>query len=94
MKLNWINIIEIYFFLKNFPNNTSPFWNILQHEDENHAKKVNVIIDGIETIGSAQRSSDVDEMRKQFYNISGGNYANILFINFTKERVEKKSINS
>ena len=27
-------------------------------------------------------------MRKQFYNISDGNYANILFSNFTKERVE------
>ena len=78
------------FFLKNFPNNTSPFWNMLQHDDGKHAKKVDVIIHGIETIGSAQRSSDVDEMRKQFYNISDGNYANILFSNFTKERVEKE----
>ena len=78
------------FFLKNFPNNTSPFWNMLQHDDGKHAKKVDVIIHGIETIGSAQRSSNVDEMRKQFYNISDGNYANILFSNFTKERVEKE----
>ena len=63
---------------------------MLQHDDGKHAKKVDVIIHGIETIGSAQRSSDVDEMRKQFYNISDGNYANILFSNFTKERVEKE----
>jgi aspartyl/asparaginyl-tRNA synthetase len=78
------------FFLKNFPNNTSPFWNMLQHDDGKHAKKVDVIMHGIETIGSAQRSNNIDDMRKQFYNISDGNYANILFSNFTKERVEKE----
>ena len=30
----------------------------------------------------------VDEMRQQFYTISDGAYAKILFSNFTKERVE------
>ena len=49
-----------------------------------------MIINGIETIGSAQRSSDPEEMRKQFYSISEGGYANILFSNFTKERVERE----
>ena len=29
-------------------------------------------------------------MRNQFYNISEGQYANILFSNFTKERVEQE----
>ena len=29
-------------------------------------------------------------MRKQFYSISEGGYANILFSNFTKERVERE----
>ena len=29
-------------------------------------------------------------MRKQFYTISNGTYANILFSNFTKKRVEKE----
>ena len=29
-------------------------------------------------------------MRDQFYKISDGGYANILFSNFTKERVEKE----
>ena len=29
-------------------------------------------------------------MRRQFYTISEGQYANILFSNFTKERVEKE----
>lgn len=78
------------FFLKNFPNYTSPFWNMQQGEDGNHAKKVDVIINGQETIGSAQRSTDPDEMRKQFYTISNGGYANILFSNFTKQRVESE----
>jgi aspartyl/asparaginyl-tRNA synthetase len=76
------------FFLKNFPNNTSPFWNMKQHPDGTHAYKVDVILHGVETIGSAQRSSSTEEMRQMFYNISDGQYANILFSNFTKERVE------
>ena len=29
-------------------------------------------------------------MRNQFYSISDGNYANILFANFTKDRVQKE----
>ena len=45
---------------------------------------------GVETIGSAERSCDTDYMRKQFYGISDGNYAKILFSNFTKERVERE----
>ncbi len=49
-----------------------------------------MILHGVETIGSAQRSSDPEEMRKQFYNISEGQYANILFSNFTKDRVERE----
>lgn len=78
------------FFLKNFPNHTSPFWNMKQHEDNIRAYKVDVILHGIETIGSAQRSSNIEEMRKMFYTISNGQYADILFNKFTKERVEKE----
>jgi aspartyl/asparaginyl-tRNA synthetase len=78
------------FFLKNFPNNTSPFWNMKQHSDGKNAYKVDVILHGVETIGSAQRSTSVEEMRDMFYNISEGQYANILFSNFTKERVEEE----
>jgi aspartyl/asparaginyl-tRNA synthetase len=76
------------FFLKNFPNHTSPFWNMKQNDVGKHAYKVDVILHGVETIGSAQRSSSIDEMREMFYSISNGQYANILFSNFTKERVE------
>ena len=78
------------FFLKNFPNHTSPFWNMKQHPNGDTAYKVDVILHGVETIGSAQRSSSVEEMRKMFYEISDGQYANILFSNFTKERVENE----
>ena len=82
------------FFLKNFPNYSSPFWNMKQDNETTveggSAKKVDVILNGMETIGSAQRSADPNEMRKQFHTISEGGYANILFSNFTKERVEKE----
>ena len=78
------------FFLTHFPNYTSPFWNMEQDAKEGRAKKVDVILHGIETIGSAERSTDPEEMRRQFYTISEGQYANILFSNFTKERVEKE----
>ena len=43
-----------------------------------------------DSIGSAQRSSDPEEMRKFFYNISDGGYADILFNKFGKERVEEE----
>ena len=77
-------------FLKNFPIHTSPFWNMGLYPDKKHAKKVDVILSGIETIGSAERSCNVEEMRDMFHTISGGGYANILYSQFTKERVEKE----
>ena len=76
------------FFLKNFPERTSPFWNMAQCEgDPAHSKKVDVIIHGIETIGSAQRSCDKEQMRHTFNTISDGGYADLLYANFTKNRV-------
>tara|TARA_B100000787_G_C16170065_1_gene286004 strand:+ start:157 stop:999 length:843 start_codon:yes stop_codon:yes gene_type:complete len=79
------------YFIKMFPNKTSPFWNMRQSPTRaGLANKVDVILHGMETIGSAERSNSVEEMRNQFYNISGGDYADILFSNFTKERVEKE----
>ena len=72
-------------FLKNFPYHTSPFWN-MKKEGET-AAKVDVIVHGIETIGSAERSCDKDEMRQQFLTISDGGYANLLFDKFGHKRV-------
>lgn len=79
------------FFLKNFPERTSPFWNMAECEgDPTHSKKVDVIIHGIETIGSAQRSCNKEAMRHTFNTISGGGYADMLYSNFSKERVQNE----
>ena len=55
-----------------------------------HSNKIDVIMHGIETIGSAERSVDPEAMRDTFYTISGGDYANTLFAQFGKARVEKE----
>ena len=78
------------FFLKNFPNYTSPFWNMQQNGDGVTAAKIDVILHGVETIGSAERSTDKEEMRRQFMTISNGGYSNTLFSQFTRERVLKE----
>lgn len=88
-------------FLERFPEHTSPFWNMRRTPNDTSspgltgqagetANKIDVIIDGMETIGSAERSSDVEDMRKRFYSISNGGYASLLFEKFGKVRVEKE----
>ena len=52
------------------------------------ANKIDVLLKGMETIGSAERSSDPDEMREQFHTISNGGYAGLLYDTFGKDRVE------
>lgn len=73
--------------LEYFPEKTSPFWNMKRH-DETKACKIDVIIDGMKTIGSAERGTNPDVMRKAFYTISEGGYAQKLFDLFGRERVE------
>ena len=75
--------------IKNFPNHTSPFWNMKQNGNGT-AAKIDVILGGMETIGSAERSSDPKEMREMFHTISDGMYANLLYGQFGKVRVEKE----
>ena len=75
--------------IKNFPNYTSPFWNMRQNGDGT-AAKIDVIIAGQETIGSAERSSDPAEMREMFHTISDGMYADLLHGTFGKDRVEEE----
>lgn len=75
-------------FLSHFPQYTSPFWNMRHVGDI--ANKIDVILCGMETIGSAERSTDPDEMRRLFHTISSGMYAQMLFSKFRKERVEKR----
>jgi len=76
------------FFLKNFPMHSHPFWNM--KKEGGHAKKIDAILHGIETVGSAERSCDVNEMLDCFYTISNGAYAQKLFAEFSKERVEEE----
>jgi len=75
--------------LQHFPLRTNPFWN-MQHGTNGIFNKVDVIMFGQETIGSAERSCDPEKMREMFYTIENGNYANKLFELFGKERVEKE----
>jgi aspartyl/asparaginyl-tRNA synthetase len=75
--------------IKNFPTHTSPFWNMKQNGDGT-AAKIDVILGGMETIGSAERSVNKQEMRDTFHTISGGKYASLLNHKFGYDRVEKE----
>jgi aspartyl/asparaginyl-tRNA synthetase len=75
--------------LQNFPLRTNPFWN-MKHGGSNIYNKIDVILYGQETIGSAERSCNVEEMRNNFYTIENGGYCAKLFELFGKERVEKE----
>jgi len=76
--------------LQNFPARTNPFWNMKRDKSTGLFNKVDVILYGQETIGSAERSCDVEEMRNNFYTIENGDYCNKLFELFGKERVEEE----
>ncbi len=83
----WNDFSQV-FFLKNFPFYTHPFFNM--KKDGDYAKKVDAILYGMETVGAAERSCNVDEMREFFHTISHGMYAKLLFNHFGKERVLKE----
>ena len=75
--------------IKDFPEFTSPFWNMARNKDGT-SKKIDVILDGKETIGSAERSTDKEQMRDTFHTITEGKYAQLLYDLFGKERVEQE----
>jgi aspartyl/asparaginyl-tRNA synthetase len=75
--------------IQNFPERTSPFWN-MKHDKDGIFSKVDVILYGQETIGSAERATDIEEMRHYFETISDGGYKKKLYDLFGKERVEKE----
>ena len=74
--------------ITDFPEFTSPFWNMSRYDDGVHSKKIDVILGGMETIGSAERSTDVEMMRDTFHTITDGEYSQLLYKLFSKERVE------
>jgi len=72
--------------LEKFPEYTQPFWNMRSVESGIY-EKIDVLLHGMETIGSAERETDVARMRERFFTIENGEYANLLFTQFSKERV-------
>lgn len=76
-------------FLRRFPAITDPFFNMLRLPNGD-AEKLDVLIDGVEVFGSAERSCDPVQMRKDFLSITGGTYAAHLFETFGKERVMRE----
>lgn len=73
-------------FITDFPEFTSPFWNMKRNSNDDTAYKVDVILSGMETFGSAERELDKDVMRAKFESIMEGTYKNKLFELFGEER--------
>jgi aspartyl/asparaginyl-tRNA synthetase len=76
------------FFLRNFPPYSNPYFNMKKSGDV--FKKIDTIVYGMETVGSAERSCNIDEMRESFYTTSNGLYARHLFDLFGQVRVEQE----
>ena len=86
----WKEVSPIVF-LTHFPQKTEPFWNMkINEKNPNVSDKVDVILYGQETFGSASRSCDTTQMRESFRTVSNGKYASLLYSHFTKERVDKE----
>lgn len=75
------------FFLTDFPEFTNPFWN-MKRSGEDSSNKVDVIMSGQETIGSAERETDKEIMRTRFNTIMDGRYKEKLYELFGKERTD------
>jgi aspartyl/asparaginyl-tRNA synthetase len=75
--------------LQNFPLRTNPFWNMKSVSGEVF-NKIDIILFGQETIGSAERSCNPAKMREAFYTIEDGGYCAKLFELFGKDRVEQE----
>jgi aspartyl/asparaginyl-tRNA synthetase len=61
-----------------------------RNDDGQTAKKIDVILSGMETIGSAERSVDIADMKLRFDTIMDGSYAQTIYDKFGKERVDKE----
>ena len=75
-----------FFFITDFPESTDPFWNMKRDCEKNTAKKVDVIMSGQETIGSAEREVSADVMLDRFNTICKGAYKEKLFSLFGEAR--------
>jgi len=77
------------FFITHFPEHTSPFWN-MKRNDDGTSNKVDVILSGHETFGSAERETDKVKMRECFNTIMDGRYRDKLYELFGEERTNKE----
>lgn len=75
--------------LENFPARTNPFWN-MKYAGNGIYSKIDVLLYGMETIGSAERECDTQIMREQFFALAQGRYSQLLLNRFGKERVMKE----
>ena len=85
----WNEIAPVVF-LMNFPEYTSPFWNMKRNGDGSTAKKADIILYGIETIGSAEREVNPNVMLNRFHSISDGKYSELLYAQFGRARVMRE----
>jgi aspartyl/asparaginyl-tRNA synthetase len=76
------------FLLERFPLRTHPFWNMKQSNGIAH--KIDSLLYGMETVGSAERSTDPMQMKNSFLTVSDGMYAELLYREFTTERVKQE----
>ena len=82
MQKDYGNSISLEVFL----SRSHPFWNMKYLGNKSFAK-VDVLLYGMETIGSAERSCAPKEMKYFFENVSNGEYKNLLFQKFGEKRV-------
>lgn len=89
MRNKWEKIMVQPFLLTHFPEYTSPFWTMIRNADNPKiSEKVDVLMHGMETIGSAKRSCDPNKMSETFYSIEEGKYAQRLLDMFEKKHIE------
>ncbi|MBF8262998.1 MAG: hypothetical protein HW387_663 [Parachlamydiales bacterium] len=75
--------------LEYFPEHTHPFWN-MKYDGNGIYQKIDVLLHGMETIGSAQRETDIKRMIERFNTIENGEYAHLLFSKFGEDRVQRE----
>jgi aspartyl/asparaginyl-tRNA synthetase len=75
--------------LTDFPESTDPFWNMKRNKNWT-AKKVDIILSGQETFGSAERETDTNVMWDRFHSICNGAYKEKLISLFGEERTMKE----
>jgi hypothetical protein len=74
--------------IKNRPESVQPSWLVTRADDV--AIMSNAILYGVETVSVMERSTNSGNMRKRFYEINDGNYAQDLFDLFGQARVERE----